>query len=94
MITIAVANQKGGVGKTTVAFNLSNILVNIHRQRVLAVDNDPQGNLTSSFLEDPSKLDAHALKAYNDETFMPMQISENFYLVGDKAQDIDDPKCS
>lgn len=82
MITIAVANQKGGVGKTTVAFNLSNILVNIHRQRVLAVDNDPQGNLTSSFLEDPSKLDAHALKAYNDETFMPMQISENFYLVG------------
>ena len=82
MITIAVANQKGGVGKTTISFNLSHILANLHRQRVLTVDNDPQGNLTSSLLEDPSKLDAHTLKAYNEEPFMPMQISENLYLLG------------
>ena len=82
MITIAVANQKGGVGKTTIAFNLSNILADEHGKRVLAVDNDPQGNLTSSLLEDPSKLDAHTLKAYNEEPFMPMQISENLYLLG------------
>jgi chromosome partitioning protein len=82
MITIAVANQKGGVGKTTIAFNLSNILANVHLQKVLTVDNDPQGNLTSSLLEDPSKLDAHTLKAYNEEPFMPMQISENLYLLG------------
>jgi chromosome partitioning protein len=82
MITIAVANQKGGVGKTTIAFNLSYILADVHRKKVLTVDNDPQGNLTSSLLEDPSKLDAHTLKAYNQELFMPMQISENLYLLG------------
>jgi chromosome partitioning protein len=82
MITIAIANQKGGVGKTTIAFNLSHILANIHRKRVLTIDNDPQGNLTSSLLEDPSKLEAHILKAYNEEPSIPMQISENLYLLG------------
>ncbi len=49
MITIAVANQKGGVGKTTIAFNLAQILSSQYRFKVLRMDNDPQGNLTSSF---------------------------------------------
>ena len=56
---IGVANQKGGVGKTTTSVNLTYALT-LLKKKALIVDADPQGNATSAMGIDKNKVKSRA----------------------------------
>ena len=64
---LAVANQKGGVGKTTTAVNLGAALAELG-YRVLVVDLDPQGNATTGLGVNPRNLEASVYDALMHDT--------------------------
>src|SRR5210317_93006 len=70
---IAVANQKGGVGKTTTCVNLVSALADM-KYRALLVDLDPQGNASVGCGVDARALDISALDVMQDECDIPTAV--------------------
>lgn len=63
---IAIANQKGGVGKTTTAINLGASL-SVLEHKTLVVDGDPQANATSGLGYDPKKIQSSIYECMMDD---------------------------
>ena len=76
--TIAIANQKGGVGKTTTAINLSAALAE-KGKKVLTIDLDPQGNTTSGLGVDKNKCKYTIYELMLDECSIKQCIRSNVY---------------
>lgn len=90
MKTIAIFNQKGGVGKTTTNINLCSYLA-LQGYKVLAIDIDPQGNTTSGLGIDKRKIQTSTYDVLTTDISIDSAIKEcelinNFYIVPSKME--------
>lgn len=86
-LIVAVANQKGGVGKTFLVFHLAFFALE-KGYSVLVVDLDPQGNLSLCFRlgENVSAPPCLVAEVFEKERLAPLEVRENFYLVPSDIQ--------
>ncbi|MGA7096295.1 MAG: AAA family ATPase, partial [Acidimicrobiia bacterium] len=83
-LVVALANQKGGVGKSTTAINMASTLA-LHGHRTLLIDLDPQGNATSGLGVDRASIDTSVYdvllkEADLDDAIEPTSVRDLFVV--------------
>ncbi len=84
----AVSNQKGGVGKTTTVVTLGGLLSS-WGFRVLLIDLDPHGSLTSYFKLDPDDIDSSVYNLFHDASQKKKQVQPDAYIKSTQFEGLD-----